>query len=80
MVNLYSVVGVISETEIQVRPHMHTTDPALYGVLFLDEQPVAKVHACVDASDLGVGDYWTVYLDRQVSNILIGNLVGIGTP
>jgi hypothetical protein len=80
MVNLYLVVGVPNESEIEVRPRDHKETPNPGDVVFPQEEPAAKVTAAVDERTLGVGDFWSVYLDRRVRDILIGNLVGIGIP
>jgi carotenoid cleavage dioxygenase-like enzyme len=75
MVNLYTVYGVPSLTEIEVRPHHHTFQVYADDVVFVQELPVATVEAASN-EDRG----WLVTLDRQVKNILIGSLIGIGRP
>jgi hypothetical protein len=76
MVNLYTVVDAANLSQIRVRrDYKDPWEPEVQDVVFLNEEPVARVAIVTDLSD----NLFDVTLDRKVY-ILIGNLVGIGIP
>lgn len=76
MVNFYMTMDVPTTKTLEVVPYMGTFTPHTNDVLFVDEEPVAKI---LTVEKL-FGEQWRLELDRVPPNILIGNLVGIGTP
>lgn len=76
MLNFYTVIDAESLKQIRVRrSYGETFEPEVNDVVFLDEEPVAKVAVVSDLDD----NRFDVTLDRPVS-ILIGRLVVMGIP